>query len=147
MSCTPYGLAVASIVKKRVKIEKCHAHPLVWPLLPMGQIFKKKKSRLPYGLAHQKKYSNHHFSFCHVVKKNYGHLEKQKNMHIICSGCDCHWAAVIAIGPKKRERPKMSCMPSGLAVVAIGQKKREKQKMSRTPSGLHRLVFFGCGGK
>jgi hypothetical protein len=57
MSCTPYNLAVASISKKEGEIKKCHTSYQVWPLLPMGKNFKEKQkmSRLPYGLAHQKK--------------------------------------------------------------------------------------------
>ncbi len=108
--------------------------------------------------------------FAMLLKKIMDTWKNKKNMHVISSGCDCHWAAVIAIGPKKREKPKMSCMPSGLAMVAIGQKKGKNKKCHA-----HRLVYtvwcflvvvgnsfrcylptipvvvlchyFGCGGK
>jgi hypothetical protein len=55
--------------------------------------------------------------------------EKNKNVtHAVWSGHLCRRA-------KKKEKQKISCMPSGLAVALFG-KKKEKQKMSRTQSGL-----------
>jgi hypothetical protein len=100
MSCTPHGLAMAVICKKKIKTknvmhaiwsgngqhwqkrgenEKCHARHLVVPLLPMGQNFKEKQkmSCLPYGLAMT------------VIGKKKGNTKNV--MHAIWSGHDYHW--------------------------------------------------------
>ncbi len=107
---------------------------LVWPWLPSGQKRgKTKMSCTPSGLAvavigkNKRKHEKCHA--CHLVWP-------WLVTHTIWSGHDCHQA-------KRKEKQKMSRMPSGLPVAVIS-KKKEKRKMSRTLSG---LALFANGPK